>query len=111
LEPFFYAQDNQTGKQESLRTSDREQARQLLNARNEAARSPHWGLAMAKACLSVSDPLMTQRVWAEVMSAFQSKGRESTRTRRERAFRNKSFDFCPLTCSICRQSAVNSEYR
>jgi len=42
----FYIQDNTTGKQESLGTSDRTEALRLFHARNEAEYQPafnvHW---------------------------------------------------------------------
>jgi hypothetical protein len=35
---IYFIQDNQTGRQESLRTRDKTEAARLLNARNEAHR-------------------------------------------------------------------------
>jgi hypothetical protein len=45
----FYVQDNQTNKQESLNTRNRDEAVTLLHARNEAARQPQLNLQIAKA--------------------------------------------------------------
>ena len=36
----FWIQDNETGKQETLRTKDRTEAERLFNSKNEAHRHP-----------------------------------------------------------------------
>ena len=36
----YYVHDNLTGKQESLRTKDRDEAKRLFHAKNEALRQP-----------------------------------------------------------------------
>ncbi len=45
----FWVQDNETGKQETLRTKDRFEAERLLNAKNEAHRQPVINLQIARA--------------------------------------------------------------
>jgi hypothetical protein len=63
----FYLQDNEFGKQRSLRTKDRKAAEKLLHAGNEAHRSPTLNLTMARAYLSAHDAKMSTRTWVAVM--------------------------------------------
>ena len=46
---IFFVQDNQSGKQSSLRTGDKTEATRLLNAKNEAHRQPHLNLQISRA--------------------------------------------------------------
>ena len=52
----YWIQDNETGKQETLRTKDRAEAERLFNAKNEAHRQPIINLQIARAYLMVGDP-------------------------------------------------------
>lgn len=63
----YWVQDNETGKQETLRTKDRTEAERLLNARNEAHRQPIINLQIARAYLMVGDPEAAKRNWGDVM--------------------------------------------
>ena len=63
----FYAQDNQSDKQESLRTTSRKEALQLLRARNESYHTPLMSLALGKVYLAAHNPTLLTRTWAEVM--------------------------------------------
>ena len=89
---IYYAQDNLSGRQESLRTRDPREAQRLLEAKNDAVKAPHLGLALAKAYLTAFDPQMGKRTWSQVMEQFKSNGKESTRARSERACDSKAFD-------------------
>jgi hypothetical protein len=89
----YYCQDNVTGKQESLRTSDEKSARRLLNAKNDTARQPQLNLALAKVYLTGHDTRLVKRTWAEVMEASIQPGlRDSSIRRLRRAYRNRAFD-------------------
>lgn len=57
----FYIQDNTTGKQESLGTSDRTEAERLFHARNEAEYQPAFNAQMARAYLVAGDAQISQR--------------------------------------------------
>lgn len=87
----FYAKDRVTGKSESLETADRAIAKQLLTARNQAVAQPQLNRSMAKAYLSAKSPDLLTRTWAEVMEHYVKSGVESTRDRKERAFRSRPF--------------------
>jgi integrase len=86
----FYLEDNTTGKQESLHTSDKAQAHRLLAARNEAEQQPAFNALIARTYLASADPAMAQRTWKEAMAAMisaRADQRPSTRQRYEEAFR------------------------
>lgn len=86
----FYLQDNATGKQESLGTSDKAEAQRLLMARNEAAQQPAFNFQIARTYLAAGDPALAKRTWKDVMETFVAarlEKRQSTRDRYDQAFR------------------------
>jgi integrase len=87
----FYARDKITGRSESLGTADRNVAKQLLAARNQAAAQPQLNRTMAKAYLSAKSPDLLTRTWADVMEHYSATGVESTRKRKATAFRSRPF--------------------
>jgi integrase len=88
----FFVQDNQTGKQASLRTADKVTATRLLNAMNEAHRQPHLNLQIARSYLLAADPTLVIRTWQEVMDRIVSLKNPATRDRWERAIKDTAFD-------------------
>lgn len=91
----FYIQDNTTGKQESLGTSDKTEALRLLHARNEAAYQPAFNAHMARAYLMAKDELISKRTWQFVMDEMKRtkvKHAERTSERYESAFNEAPFD-------------------
>ncbi len=87
----YYAKDKVTGRAESLGTSDKAAAKQLLAAKNQAAEQPQLNRTMAKAYLSAKSPDLVTRTWADVMEHYVKTGVASTRDRKERAFRSRPF--------------------
>ena len=86
----FYIEDNTTGKQESLGTSDKAEATRLLMAKNEAEQQPAFNAQIARTYLAAGDPALARRTWKEVMDAFiesRAQRRESTQDRYDQAFR------------------------
>jgi integrase len=86
----FYAEDNVTGKQESLHTSDRAEAFRLLIAKNEAEQQPAFNFQLARTYLAAGDPALAKRTWKDVMDTFiaaRAQRRQSTRDRYNQAFR------------------------
>ncbi len=65
----FYTRDKITGKSESLETSDRIQAKQLLAARNQSVAQPQLNRSMAKAYLSAKSPDLKPRLVQQVKEA------------------------------------------
>jgi hypothetical protein len=45
----YFAHDSSSGKRESLRTKNRDEGRQLLQAKNDAVRQPTLHIVLAKA--------------------------------------------------------------
>lgn len=87
----YYVQDKISGKQQSARTKDEAAAKRILAAKNQAVEQPMLNRTMAKAYLSAKSPDLVQRSWADVMERYISSGVESTRNRKERAFRSQPF--------------------
>jgi hypothetical protein len=67
----FYVHDSETGKQESLGTRDRAEARTLLNAPNESVRQLQLNLHIAKAYLAGTDSGVSTRTWQNVPPTIQ----------------------------------------
>jgi len=88
---MYYAKDRITGKAESLGTANREQAQHLLAAKNQAAVQPQLNRAMARTYLLAKSPELVTRTWAEVMEHYTASGVESTRRRKNTAFRSQPF--------------------
>ena len=89
---IFFIQNNSTGRQESLRTRDKEAARRIFNAKNEAHQQPAINLKIARAYLMASDPAFMQRTWQNVMDQIQTHGRDSTKSCYVRGMKSGAFD-------------------
>lgn len=87
----FIAYDSSNGRRESLHTRNREEAKRVIEAKNNAARQPALNVTIARAYLVGADPKLLERTWAFVMEEFCSVGKESTRIRRRRAIRSRAF--------------------
>jgi integrase len=94
---IYYCLDKQTRKKESLETSDRVKAERLLMAKNQSVEQPALNKGMAKVYLSASSPEFATRTWSEVMEHYVKSGVESTRDRKERAFRSRPFAALKMT--------------
>ncbi|HSI86576.1 MAG TPA: tyrosine-type recombinase/integrase [Candidatus Methylacidiphilales bacterium] len=88
---IFYVEDCITGKQQSLRTTNRVAAERLLAGRNQSVEQPMLNRSMAKTYLSAKSPELTTRTWQDVMEHYTKSGVESTRDRKDRAFRSQPF--------------------
>jgi len=89
---MYYCVDKATGKRTSLHTTDEDEARQQVEARNNAHRQPALNLQIARAYLTASDPAWTQRTWQDVMNQIQLHGRDSSQHRYHRALQSAAFD-------------------
>ena len=63
----FYCFDTQTKKRTSLGNISRDEAQQLLEAKNNAERQPLLNLQIAKAYLAGTDSGVTQRTWSDAL--------------------------------------------
>lgn len=89
---IFYAHNNETNKQESLKTKDRATAERLFHAKNEAHEQPAVNLQIARAYLTASDPEVAKRTWQNVMEAMRTGKKGPTLERWEHAIRDHAFD-------------------
>jgi len=89
---IYFIQDNTTGKQESLKTRNKQEAATLLNASNEANRQPFLNLQIARTYLMGTDPRMVTRTWQEVMEKIVTLKKGPTRDRWERAIEDRALD-------------------
>ena len=89
---LWYAHDNHTGKQESLRTRRETDADLIVQAKNESLRQPQINLQIAKAYLVAGDPAFATRTWQFVMDQAGQNKSGTTRARWERAMRETPFD-------------------
>ena len=90
---IYWCQNNQTDKQTSLHTSDRDEARRLLNANNEAAQNPAaLNIQIGRSYLAMADPEMAQRTWKDVFDRMLEAKKGSTQERFERAGADKAYE-------------------
>jgi hypothetical protein len=92
---IYYVHDAETGKQESLRTRDKEEAKRLAMAKNEAQNNRLLNYKIAEAHLAAQDPAMLKRTWQDVIDYWLSRTdevRESTLRWAAVAFKSKPFD-------------------
>jgi integrase len=88
----FYWQANDSPKQGTLRTTNRQEAERLLNAMNESHRQPTLNLNLGRAYLAARDPKMAERPWHAVMDEMATHGIPTTQQRCARGFRSKAYD-------------------
>jgi hypothetical protein len=67
---FYYSVDRRTGSRCSLKTDDLEEARRILDAKNDAERQSWLNLQLAKAYLAGADSSMTSRTWRDALVAL-----------------------------------------
>ena len=89
---IFYWQENESSKQDTLRTAERREAERLLNAMNESHREPTLNLNLARAYLAAHDPKMAKRTWQAVMDEMATHGIPTTQQRCARVFRSKAYN-------------------
>ncbi len=88
----FYCVDTLTGKRTSLGTQNEDEATQLVQAKNQALRQPVLNLHIAKAYLAGSDSGIATRTWQNGFDAIIDTKQGETRTRWQRAAKEKAFD-------------------
>ncbi len=88
----YYAYDTLTGNSVTLKTRDKAEAAQKVNAMNEAERQPAINLGLARVYLNAADPKLATRTWQEVMEHIVEKKTDETRRRWDVAIKDKNFD-------------------
>jgi integrase len=67
---IYYCFDNHTQRYTSLQTTDREAARQIVEAKNLALLQPALSREIGKAYLATSDPKIRTRTWQDALDAL-----------------------------------------
>jgi integrase len=88
----YYVQNNETGKQNSLKTKNLEEAKKLCGAYNEAASESQINREIGMAYFAGSDPESATRTWQKVFDEVSQKGRVTTQTRRRDSYASSVFD-------------------
>jgi len=89
---MFYCVDSQTGKRTSLHTSDKDEALQIILAKNQAQRQPVLNLQIAKAYLAGTDSGVSTRTWQQAFEALIASKRGGNQIRWQTAAKDKAFD-------------------
>jgi integrase len=87
----YYCVDTQTGKRTSLGTTNADDARQIIEARNNSERQPVLNLQIARAYLAGSDNGITTRTWRQAIEALTSTKRGANQHRWKTAAKDKAF--------------------
>ena len=67
---MFYCVDKTTGKRTSLLTSNRDEAQQIVEAKNNSVRQPVLNLQIAKAYLAGTDNGIATRTWQQALESL-----------------------------------------
>ena len=88
----YYCEDTQTGKQESLATTNKQEASRLVHAKNEGEQHPAFSLQLARVYWKAGDPSAGTRTWQFVMDEIIKTKQDNTRHRWGTAIKDKAFD-------------------
>jgi integrase len=89
---MFYCVDNQTGRRTSLRTSDEDEAVQIIQAKNQAERQPVLNLQIARAYLAGTDSGVSTRTWQQAFDDLIGSKRGGNQIRWQTAAKDQAFD-------------------
>ena len=89
---YYYLEDNNTGRQNSLGTDDMLEARKLLAAANDNRQAADLNLHLGKTYLAHADPTAAKRTWQDAINELCSHGKVTTQQRYAREFRSKAYD-------------------
>jgi len=87
----FYCVDKTTGKRTSLRTTNEDEARQIVEAKNQSQRQPTLNLQIAKAYLAGADSGISTRTWLQAIEALIATKQEANQHRWRTAAKDKAF--------------------
>jgi hypothetical protein len=87
----FYCVDTTTGKRTSLRTDSRDEARQIIESKNQAERQPVLNLQIAKAYLAGTDNGIATRTWQTAIDSLINTKLGSNQHRWQTAAKDKAF--------------------
>jgi integrase len=78
---MFYCVDKLTGKRTSLQTADKDEAQQIVEAKNNSVRQPVLNLQIAKAYLAGSDNGVASRTWQQALESLTTTKRGANQDR------------------------------
>jgi integrase len=87
----YYCVDTTTGKRTSLGTTNADDAKQIIEARNNSERQPVLNLQIAKAYLAGSDNGITTRTWQQAIESLINTKQEANQHRWRTAARDRAF--------------------
>jgi hypothetical protein len=87
----FYCVDKTTGKRTSLHTANEEEARQIVEAKNQSERQPVLNLQIAKAYLAGTDNGIATRTWQQAIEALTNTKQGANQHRWRTAAKDKAF--------------------
>ncbi len=88
---MYYCVDKNTGKRTSLHTTNEDEAKQVIAAKNNSERQPVLNLQIAKAYLAGSDNGMTTRTWQNAIEALMNTKQGPNQHRWKTAAKDKAF--------------------
>jgi len=88
----YYFEDLVTGKQETLKTRDKNEAFRLVAAKNENENAPAFSLHLARVYWKAGDPAGATRTWQHVMNEIPKLKKGNTRQRWLTAIKDKALD-------------------
>jgi integrase len=83
--------DTTTGKRTSLATTDKDEARQIIEAKNQAVRQPVLNLQIAKAYLAGTDNGIATRTWQSAVESLIATKQGTNQLRWRTAAKDKAF--------------------
>jgi len=87
---MFYCVDKITGRRTSLKTTDKDAAQQVIDAKNQAERQPVLNLHIAKAYLAGTDNGMATRTWQNALDALINTKLDANQHRWKTAAKDKA---------------------
>ncbi len=88
----FYYEDHQTGKQETLKTRDKDEAYRLVAAKNETQDGPAFSRQLARVYWKAGDPAGATRNWQTAMDELVKLKHGKNQQRWQTAIKDSNFD-------------------
>ena len=87
---MFYCVDKTTGKRTSLQTTNKDEAQQIIEAKNNSVRQPVLNLQIAKAYLAGTDNGIATRTWSQALESLASTKQGANQDRWRTVARDKA---------------------
>lgn len=88
----YYCEDLTTGKQDTLKTRNKDEAFRIVAARNENEAAPAFSLHLARVYWKAGDPAVASRTWQNVMDEIPKLKSGDTRHRWLTAIKDEALD-------------------